>query len=353
MRAFWLLCRMRAVEQVRSPSSLGFFLGLPLLLLLAIGGMFAGGHPFERRQVALVVQPAELAASHAPAALAERIESTLSAYPEVHLQRLTDPRLALGQLGGHVLDAVLVIDGTAPDGLRLYTSERGRLFQRALLAVLAPVATLTAETIKAPHFGYVHYLFPGLLAFSILTAGLLGMGSAMARYRQNQLLKKLALTPLRRSTFVAAQLTARTLLGLLQVALLIVVQRVLFHLPVSPGTALWMLGVSGLGLLTFMGMGFLLAAVIRSEGLFIEMVSALMTPLVLLSEMFFPLSELPRPLQLLGEVLPSTLLVRLLRLGVHGGLSGDAAAWLPGVLLLGGWLVVSYALAVVFFRWND
>lgn len=352
MRAFYLLCRMRALEVLRNRASVGFFLGLPLLLLVALGTMFADGHPFERKQVALVAGP------HS-AEQAQSIRSALAAYPEVHLTLLPDRQMALGQLRGHMLESVLVLGepGDASPGLRIYAGKRGRLLATALAGVLAQgEAPPPIETIPTPRFGYVHHLFSGLLAFSILTAGLLGMGSALARYRQNQLLKKLALTPLRQSTFVAAQLVARSLLGLLQVVVLIVAGRLLFALPISWAGALWLLGVSGFGLLTFMGLGFLVATLIRSEGLLLEVVSALMTPLVLLSEMFFPLSELPRPLLWLGEALPSTQLVRLLRLGIDldGSLSSPMLV-APCVSILALWLGVGYLAAVRSFksRWLD
>lgn len=348
MRTFYLLCRMRMMEVLRSRASVGFFLGLPLLLLVALGAMFADGHPFERRQIALV-------ASTQSAEQAQFVRYALSAYPEVHLIPMSDVRIALGQLRGHMLESVLVLDEHG--GRHLYTGPRGRLLAAALANVLAQSgAPPSIETIAAPRFGYVHHLFSGLLAFSILTAGLLGMGSALARYRQNQLLKKLALTPLRQSTFVAAQLIARSLLGLLQVGVLLIAGRLLFALPISWSGALWLLLVSSFGLLTFMGLGFLVATLIRSEGLLLEVVSALMTPLVLLSEMFFPLSELPRPLTWLGEALPSTQLVRLLRLGINldGNLSAPGLAG-PSLIILGLWLGLGYLAAVRSFkrRWLD
>jgi ABC-2 type transport system permease protein len=344
MKAFYLLARLRTVELVRNRSSLGIFIGLPLILLLAVGGIFAAGHPFERRQVAVVATPATLTT----------VRQALAGYPEVHLLEMVDRQVAVAQLRSHILDAVLTSEPQAPEQLRLFVSDRGRLLSQALSAALAAsLPKITVETVASPRFGYVHHLFSGLVAFNILVTGLLGMGAAMARYRQIQLLKKLALTPLWRGTFVAAQLASRSFLGLLQVVALIIAAKFLFALPLSLTSSLWIVGVAALGLLTFMGVGFLLAAAIRSEGVLVEGVSALMTPLVLLSEMFFPLTELPRPLQVIGELLPSTHLVRLLRLGVLGDGSLIGAPWLPSLLLLSAWLLVSYVAAVVLFRWHD
>ncbi len=79
------------------------------------------------------------------------------------------------------------------------------------------------------------------------------MGYAMVRYRQSLFLKKLATTPLRRSTFIAAQLLGRSLLVLLQVALLVLCGALVFDLPLSGRAVVELFGLSLLGLLVFAG----------------------------------------------------------------------------------------------------
>lgn len=202
-----------------------------------------------------------------------------------------------------------------------------------------------------PRWGYVHHLLPGLVAFTVLVSGLFGMGYPMLRYRQNQFLKKLALTPLPRSTFVAAQLCARALLTLAQLAVLLGVAAVAFDLPLAPARIAWLLGLAVLGLLTFMGLGFALACVLKSDALMADAISALLTPFVLLSEMFFPASELPAPLPAVAAALPSTQLVRLGRAVLLDGAT-DAAALGPGVLVLCAWCVITFAVSVRFFKWH-
>jgi ABC-type multidrug transport system permease subunit len=99
-----------------------------------------------------------------------------------------------------------------------------------------------------------------------------------------------------------------------------------------------------------MGLGFLTACWIHSEAILLDFVSLSMTPVVLLSEMFFPVSELPSWLRLVGDLLPSTQLVRLFRMCLGGAVSPDALV-IPGGILL-AWLVVSFFLSTRLFSWH-
>src|SRR5690606_40152045 len=110
-----------------------------------------------------------------------------------------------------------------------------------------------------PRWGYVHYLFPGLLTFSVLLSGLFGMGYVMVSYRQSLFLKKLATTQLSKSSFVLAQIVSRSVLVLGQNALLLLLGYFAFELPLSLPAVGWLALISTLGLLTFMGLGFVLA----------------------------------------------------------------------------------------------
>lgn len=139
-----------------------------------------------------------------------------------------------------------------------------------------------------PKWGYVHYLFPGLLTFSVLLAGLFGMGYGMVRFRATLLLKKLATTPLSRDQDGVAhrrrdqraQRAARLLLG---------------------------------DLLPALG-----AAVVAGHGV---------------------------------ALLPSTAMVRLTREVLLFGVT-DVARLAPGLFQLAAWAIVMYGIAIVSFGWH-
>ena len=355
MKTLWLLTRLRVQDLLRTRSSLAFFLGVPLLLLIAVGGIFPGGHPFERRQVGLV--------QSATAPLPPHVLALLSQQPELVLRTYQTLDQAVADLDRHLLEALVVSDGSTLSWT--VPADRPLLGQALARLLAAPppasadlparadspdAAHVSLRTRPVPRLGYLHYLVPGLLTMNLFVAGLLGMGSGMARYRQSGLLKKLALTPLSRTTFVAAQLLSRTGLGLAQILLLLIAARLFLALPLSLPAFLHVLFWSTVGLLCFMGLGFLTACWIHSEAILLDFVSLTMTPVVLLSEMFFPVSELPAWLRLVGDLLPSTQLVRLFRMCLGGAVSPDALV-IPGGILL-AWLVVSFFLSTRLFSWH-
>lgn len=342
MKAFLVLFRIRLLDVLRSRSSTGFVLLFPVVLLAVLGLVFMNGHPFERRYVAIV----ETNSMNEAVAQCVRV---LDGYDEVRVSRQRSESEAMGKLRTRMVSAVIA---PSPDGsgVALRIGERDRIFGSGLASVL-PVPS-RIDIVDAPRFGYVHYLFPGILTFSVLTAGLFGMGYPMALFRQNLFLKKLATTPLRKHTFIAANVAARTLLVLVQVVLLLLVAHFAFNMPLTVLSSVWVVIISMLGILVFLGAGFVLAATIKNTDLLVDIISAINLPLVFFSEIFFPLDGLPKPLAAFGSILPSTEMVRLSRAVLLYGVE-DASHLAGGLGLLGVWFIVMFAISLLTFKWHE
>jgi ABC-2 type transport system permease protein len=323
VKAFLVLFRLRSLDVMRSGATFVLFMALPLVLLGVVAVVFANGHPFERKVVLVIGDP-------------EQVQST----PEVRVEYAMSEEQARQRLRVRMASAYVT-------GGRVVSGPRDALFAHGLAESIG----CRTEVMEIPRWGYVHYLFPGLLTFAVLLAGLFGMGYAMVRYRTNLLLKKLATTPLKRSTFVGAQLAARTALVLIQLAAMVLVGRFAFDLPIGLGSAAWLVVVTVLGLVTFMGAGFALACVIKTESLIVDAINAASVPLVFFSEIFFPLSELPSALGTVCALLPSTAMVRLTRAIILFGQTDLAYLW-PELLQLGVWSVLMYGVAIALFKWH-
>lgn len=342
MNAFLVLLRIRLLDVLRSRSSTGFVLLFPVLLLAVLGLVFMNGHPFERRYVAIV-------ATNTPNAAVDACKRRLETFDEVRVRPERTEAEAMGKLRSRMASAVLVAsaDGTS---VALRIGERERIFGSGLTTVL-PVPT-HLEIIAAPRFGYVHYLFPGILAFSVLTSGLFGMSYPMALFRQSLFLKKLATTPLRKHTFIAANVATRAILVLVQVVLLMGVAHFVFSMPLTLISFLWILLISFFGVLVFLGAGFAIASKIKNPEFLVDIISAINFPLVFFSEIFFPLDGLPKPLATLGSLLPSTEMVRLSRSVLLYGVQ-DISYLAEGLGLLGGWTIAMFAISLLTFKWHE
>jgi ABC-2 type transport system permease protein len=303
--------------------------------MAVVGLVFAEGHPFERQRVALV----------GPAAAALR--PALEGRSELRLRATAGEAEALGALRSRMVSAVIAPGPGGEPVVRV--GPRSEVIGRGLVTMLPPGARL--ELVDLPRWGYVHYLFPGIVTLTVLVSGFFGMGYPMVRYRQNLFLKKLSTTTLPRWVFVASQLGARAALTWVQAALMVGAAVACFGLPLSAGGLGWLLGLVTLGIVVFMGLGFALASFIETESAMVDAINVLTTPFVLLSEVFFSVESLPGPLPLLAGALPSTQLVRLLRAVLLEG-EGSFAALAPGLLVLVAWAVGAYALSLVAFRWR-
>jgi ABC-2 type transport system permease protein len=307
------------------------------VLLAVLSIVFFHGHPFERKNVAIVSAGAPI----------EAIRAAIAPYQDIRLHEGDNESIARAKIATRTLNLALVVRS---DRVELISGPRDELFARGIQTVLPSPARLTV--IPVPRWGYVHYLFPGLLALTVLTGGILGLGYGLVRYRQSLFLKKLSTTPLRRSTFILSQLSSRSTLVFVQVALLALLAHLALDLPLSPLRVVGLALLTLLGLQAFCGVGFLLACFIRNETAMMDALNVIMAPLVLLSEVFFSADELPTPFPTLSAALPSTQLVRLYRaVLLHG--ETDPGKLATGLLILTGWTVVTYAASLYLFRWHD
>ncbi|MFA7269981.1 MAG: ABC transporter permease [Sterolibacterium sp.] len=132
-----------------------------------------------------------------------------------------------------------------------------------------------------------------------------------------------------------------TLSGL---AILIVITALGF---VASPLALWAIPVIFLTGLTFAAMGLIVTALAPSYDFFMYYFTLLMTPMTLLSGVFFPLEQLPPAFQGLAAALPLAHSVRLVRPLLMGEWPAQALTHIAALLAIG---LVAYWIALVLTR---
>jgi ABC-2 type transport system permease protein len=80
------------------------------------------------------------------------------------------------------------------------------------------------------------------------------------------------------------------------------------------------------------------------------MTSVIQFPMMFLSGTFFPIEQMPDPLQAVARVIPLTYLSDALRQVMVGG-APFAPLWVCAVVLL-AWLIGGYVIASMKFRWQ-
>jgi ABC-2 type transport system permease protein len=207
---------------------------------------------------------------------------------------------------------------------------------------------LNERTLQIRNLRAIDYLTPGILAMAIMQLGLFAAIPLVVE-RQNRVLKRLGATPLRRSTMIASVVVFRLLVSLGQAALIIIVARLVFHVPML-GNWVYLLGMVILGTLTFLAMGYMLSAFAKNEDTATPLVMAIQFPMMFLSGIFFSVEMMPGFMRPIMNAMPLTYLGDSLRqIMVH---SSALHPYLINMGVLGGWFLVSIIVAVRFFRWE-
>ncbi len=203
--------------------------------------------------------------------------------------------------------------------------------------------------VSEPGSRYVDFLIPGLIGLNAMGGGLWGIGFLLVNFRIAKLLKRFVATPMPRRDFLLALLGARLTFVIPDLTVLLLLGTLMFHMPVRGSLAL-VVGIDMLGALAFAGIGLLVACRARTTETVSGLMNLVMLPMWLFSGVFFSSERFPAAAQPFIQALPLTQLVGAMRrvLLEGAGLVDVGTA----VLILAAWTIVTFALALRFFRWT-
>ena len=198
----------------------------------------------------------------------------------------------------------------------------------------------------------IDFHLPGQLGFSLLSAGLFGVAFLFFNLRDTLVLKRLNATPIKKPFIILGECLARVMFQLVIVTLIILLGRLLFNFTLVNGMATFgaLLILSFIGLVVFMGFGFVISGAAKSINTVPVLTNLIGFPQFMLSGTFFPYEGLPKFLHPICKSLPLTHLNIALRKVAFEGL--PLVTCLPeiGILLL--WTIVIYAIAFKIFKWE-
>ena len=207
----------------------------------------------------------------------------------------------------------------------------------------------------APGVNFIQFMYPGLVAMTVLTSSLFA-GVSVVWDREFGFLREILVAPIGRTGIVLGKAIGATMSGLLQVVIMLVLAPILgvtltpqILLALIPFVIVLSLGLSGLGLL--------IATFMTSQQGFQLFIQLLIFPLIFLAGVFFPVNNVPIWLEIISKVNPLTYGVDAIRqvfLGANATLGVTVFGHTMSVLeefvvvaLLGGLL---FGAAVVAFN---
>jgi ABC-2 type transport system permease protein len=218
---------------------------------------------------------------------------------------------------------------------------------------LKPTVTeIKATTVTGRLYRTIDFILPGQLGFSLLSTGVFGTAFVFFSLRQNLVIKRFFATPVKRSSIVLGEGIARIGFALLGALFIILIGHFFFKFTLINGatTVFNMLLLATMGVIVFMGFGFVVSGLAKSESTIPPISNIITLPQFLLSGTFFSIDAFPSWLQPISRALPLTYLNDALRKVAFEG----AGLWdvKHQMLIMLIWGVVIYAIAVKTFKWE-
>lgn len=216
------------------------------------------------------------------------------------------------------------------------------------------IALINKEVKKVPGRAYrtIDFILPGQLGFSLLSAGVFGVAFLFFNLRQQLVLKRFFATPIRRSYIVLGEALSRVIFQMFTAVVIIGVGYFAFHFTLVNGLITFMniMVLSFVALLLFMGFGFIVSSVAKTESTIPPFANMITLPQFLLAGTFFPVESFPGWLQPICNILPLTHFNNAMRNIAFEGMGlWDTSKELG---ILGLWIVVVYAVAFKTFKWE-
>ncbi len=198
----------------------------------------------------------------------------------------------------------------------------------------------------------IDFILPGQLGFSLMSAAVFGVAFMFFNLRSTMVLKRFFATPISRPFIILGESLSRVIFQMITAVVIILAGYFFFGFTLVNGfsTFLEMLVVSFLGLMVFMGFGFAISGLAKSDSSIPPLANLFTLPQFLLGGTFFSISVFPSWLQPISHALPLTHLNSALRKIAFEGLHLWEIKFELLILFL--WGIAAYMLATKLFKWE-
>jgi ABC-2 type transport system permease protein len=337
------LIKARIREFLREPGYVFWVFGFPLLMAIGLGLAFRSKAP-EAPRIAVTD------------AVAKETAQTL----------VSSKRLAAVRLPAHDAERALartkvdlVVDQPDPSKavvLRFDKAQEKSLLARAITddvlqraAGRKDLVELGEHQVSEKGSRYVDFLLPGLIGLNLMGSSMWGIGFNLVLARKRKLLRRYAVTPMRRGHFLLSYFFSRSLFLVMELTVLILFGKLIFGTDIQ-GSFPALIVASVLGASAFAAIGFLIGARLTSTEVAGGWMNFVQLPMWLLSGSFFSYERFPEWLQLPIRFLPLTAANDAVRRVYNEG--GTLSSLGFELAVLAAWSVIGFAVAVRVFRWQ-
>lgn len=359
--ALWAITKASLRAILRSPSTVLFSLAFPLIFILVFG--FIGG----KETLSFSIAIDKNADSTNP------VYAALQNVPGIHIVHKTESDLQEDLEKGRVTAVIDIQKNSAgippyiinlkssesvnPQNLQVLKSIIGSIvsnINKNVYPTTPTYATISENIQKIPGRTYrtIDFILPGQLGFSLLSAGVFGVAFLFYNLRQQLVLKRFYATPIQRPYIILGEALSRVIFQLSTAVVIILIGHFAFNYTLVHGfvTFFEIMILSFLALILFMGFGFIVSGIAKTESTIPPLANVVTLPQFLLAGTFFSIDVFPGWLQPFCRMLPLTQFNDAMRKIAFEGAHLSSCGLQLAILAL--WTVIVYAAAIKVFKWE-
>lgn len=360
-RAMLAITKGSLQATLKSPSSIMFSIGFPLVFIMVFGFMGGGSHlslkvAFDKN--ADTTNPVYLQIANAPGL--DIVEEPIDKIQEdlskgrivgiINIQKtnLSNPPYQISVTSSHAVTPQNI------SVLKTMLDAQVNALNKTLYPQASSIAMVNPDVhiIPGREYKMIDFILPGMMGFSLLAAGIFGVAFLFFNLRQQLVLKRFFATPISRTYIVLGEALSRVVFQMLTAIIILAVGVICFKFTLVNGifTFFNIMLLCFFSLVIFMGCGFIVGSVARTESTVPPLANIFTMPQFLLAGTFFPIDTFPKWLQHICNLLPLTHFNNAMRNISFEGAS-LFSCW-PDLLNLTIWGVIVYTVAIKTFRWE-
>jgi ABC-2 type transport system permease protein len=217
----------------------------------------------------------------------------------------------------------------------------------AARAAQPPAFSVIVHNLYNPEANTQYNIVPGLLGIILTMTMVLATSIALTRERERGTYENLLAMPTRPVEIMVGKILPNIFVGAFQATLVLCLARFVFHVPMIG--SLGLLAVCGLVFITaLLGVGYTISTIASNQMQAMQMTFFFFLPSIMLSGFIFPFRGMPIWAQWIGEALPITHFLRIVR-GILLKGNGALEVW-PDVWPMILFLFAAGTVAVLRFR---
>ncbi|MFY2824193.1 ABC transporter permease [Ruegeria sp. MALMAid1280] len=190
-------------------------------------------------------------------------------------------------------------------------------------------------------------IVPGLVGVILTMTMILFTSAAIVRERERGNMEMLINTPIKSIELMIGKIIPYIFLGLIQVAIILGLGHVLFDVPINGGLGVLFV-VTLLFIIASLSLGLVISTLAQNQLQSMQMTIFVLLPSILMSGFMFPFDGMPRPVQMIAQVLPATHFMKMIRGVVLRDASLYELRW--GILWMIGFAVFGLLAATLRFK---